>query len=91
MRLITEPDLPTGRYFNGTREARANAQAYDADAREHLRRLSDELITTRTSSNTVQAIRPAATLSSRKHRSQRPTSTSTASSPTTPTSSCTTW
>ncbi|MFF0344419.1 SDR family NAD(P)-dependent oxidoreductase [Kribbella sp. NPDC004875] len=44
MRLITAPNLPTGRYFNGLREARANAQAYDADARERLRILSDELI-----------------------------------------------
>jgi len=44
MRLITAPDLPTGRYFNGLREARANQQAYDAAARERLRTLSDELI-----------------------------------------------
>jgi NAD(P)-dependent dehydrogenase (short-subunit alcohol dehydrogenase family) len=46
MRLITAPDVPTGRYFNGLREARANAQAYDADARARLRTLSDNLITT---------------------------------------------
>ena len=46
MRLITAPDLPTGRYFNGLRESRANSQAYDADARARLRSLSDELIAT---------------------------------------------
>ena len=34
----------TGRYFNGLREARANAQAYDAKARRRLRELSDELV-----------------------------------------------
>jgi NAD(P)-dependent dehydrogenase (short-subunit alcohol dehydrogenase family) len=46
LRLITAPDLPTGHYFNGTRQARANDQAYDAAARERLRRLSDDLIAT---------------------------------------------
>jgi NAD(P)-dependent dehydrogenase (short-subunit alcohol dehydrogenase family) len=46
LRLITEPDLPTGRYFNGLREARADAQAYDPDARHRLRELSDDLIAT---------------------------------------------
>ncbi|HET6293125.1 MAG TPA: SDR family NAD(P)-dependent oxidoreductase [Kribbella sp.] len=44
LRLITAPDLPTGRYYNGLREARADAQAYDADARKRLRHLSDDLI-----------------------------------------------
>jgi len=33
----------SGRYFNGLREARADAQAYDAAARETLRRVSAEL------------------------------------------------
>jgi NAD(P)-dependent dehydrogenase (short-subunit alcohol dehydrogenase family) len=33
----------SGRYFNGQREARADAQAYDADARRQLRALSFEL------------------------------------------------
>jgi NAD(P)-dependent dehydrogenase (short-subunit alcohol dehydrogenase family) len=33
----------TGRYFNGQREARADAQAYDAAARQRLRALSLEL------------------------------------------------
>jgi NAD(P)-dependent dehydrogenase (short-subunit alcohol dehydrogenase family) len=44
MRLITAPDLPTGRYFNGLREARAHEQAYDREARERLRKLSDDLV-----------------------------------------------
>jgi NAD(P)-dependent dehydrogenase (short-subunit alcohol dehydrogenase family) len=33
----------SGRYFNGLREARANAQAYDADERRRLRAISAEL------------------------------------------------
>jgi NAD(P)-dependent dehydrogenase (short-subunit alcohol dehydrogenase family) len=33
----------TGRYFDGTREARANRQAYDAEARRRLWALSEEL------------------------------------------------
>ncbi|HWD83401.1 MAG TPA: SDR family NAD(P)-dependent oxidoreductase [Kribbella sp.] len=45
MRLITAPSLPSGRYYNGQREARAHEQAYDADARARLRDLSDTLIT----------------------------------------------
>jgi len=44
--LITAPNLPTGRYFNGLHESRANAQAYDPNARKHLRDLSDNLIST---------------------------------------------
>jgi NAD(P)-dependent dehydrogenase (short-subunit alcohol dehydrogenase family) len=43
MHLITAPEVGTGQYYNGTREGRANAQAYDEAARERLRRLSDEL------------------------------------------------
>jgi NAD(P)-dependent dehydrogenase (short-subunit alcohol dehydrogenase family) len=41
-RLAADPALEgtTGRYFNGTREARADAQAYDAEARRRLRELS---------------------------------------------------
>ncbi len=44
-RLITLPefDQTTGRYYNGTREARAHAQAYDAPARKRLRELSERL------------------------------------------------
>ena len=33
----------TGLYFNGLREARAQAQAYDAEARRRLRAISLEL------------------------------------------------
>jgi NAD(P)-dependent dehydrogenase (short-subunit alcohol dehydrogenase family) len=43
-RLIDAPDLGTGRYFNGMREMRANAQAYDETARERLRTLSEKLV-----------------------------------------------
>src|SRR5207302_11468261 len=45
VRLISE--LPAeqinGRYFNRTSEARADAQAYDEQARERLRELSERL------------------------------------------------
>jgi NAD(P)-dependent dehydrogenase (short-subunit alcohol dehydrogenase family) len=45
MRLIADPELDgvTGRYFHGTRDAEADPQAYDADARQRLRELSEEL------------------------------------------------
>ncbi|MDQ4107001.1 MAG: SDR family oxidoreductase [Actinomycetota bacterium] len=45
VRLATSPELEgvTGRYFDGKREARASRQAYDGEAREKLRRLSEEL------------------------------------------------
>lgn len=43
MHLVTSPDIGTGQYFNGTRQAQANAQAYDEAARAQLRQLSDEL------------------------------------------------
>jgi hypothetical protein len=41
-RLAVEPELDgvNGKYFNGVREARADAQAYDAQARRRLRELS---------------------------------------------------
>jgi NAD(P)-dependent dehydrogenase (short-subunit alcohol dehydrogenase family) len=42
LQLITE-DVGTGGYFNGLRAARANAQAYDEDARRRLRELSENL------------------------------------------------
>ena len=43
-RLVTAPaEEVDGRYFNTTREARADAQAYDADARRRLRELSGRL------------------------------------------------
>jgi NAD(P)-dependent dehydrogenase (short-subunit alcohol dehydrogenase family) len=45
MQLAVSPELAgrTGLYYNGLVEARANAQAYDADARAQLRELSLEL------------------------------------------------
>jgi NAD(P)-dependent dehydrogenase (short-subunit alcohol dehydrogenase family) len=43
MNLVTAPNLASGQYFNGTQPARANAQAYDAQARAELRRVSFEL------------------------------------------------
>lgn len=44
-RLVTVPELATvtGRYFNGQREARADPQAYDPEARRRLRELSERL------------------------------------------------
>jgi NAD(P)-dependent dehydrogenase (short-subunit alcohol dehydrogenase family) len=41
--LVRRTDV-SGRYFNGLQDARAHAQAYDADARARLRSLSDELL-----------------------------------------------
>jgi NAD(P)-dependent dehydrogenase (short-subunit alcohol dehydrogenase family) len=45
LRLATSPELEgkTGLYFDGTREARADPQAYDARARRRLREVSLEL------------------------------------------------
>jgi NAD(P)-dependent dehydrogenase (short-subunit alcohol dehydrogenase family) len=44
-RLVADPELEgvTGRYFNRTREARADEQAYDAEARRRLWDLSERL------------------------------------------------
>jgi len=45
VRLAASPEVEgvTGRYFDGTREARANRQAYDPQARRRLWVLSEEL------------------------------------------------
>jgi NAD(P)-dependent dehydrogenase (short-subunit alcohol dehydrogenase family) len=45
-RLAADPALDgvTGAFFNGTSEARADAQAYDPDARRRLRELSERLV-----------------------------------------------
>jgi NAD(P)-dependent dehydrogenase (short-subunit alcohol dehydrogenase family) len=45
LKLALGPELEgkSGLYFNGQREARADAQAYDADARQRLKTLSVEL------------------------------------------------
>jgi NAD(P)-dependent dehydrogenase (short-subunit alcohol dehydrogenase family) len=46
LRLVASPELEsmTGRYFNGQREATADAQAYDAEAVGRLRDLSERLV-----------------------------------------------
>jgi NAD(P)-dependent dehydrogenase (short-subunit alcohol dehydrogenase family) len=46
LRLAISPELDsvTGRYFDGLREARANAQAYEPEARRRLWDLSEELV-----------------------------------------------
>jgi NAD(P)-dependent dehydrogenase (short-subunit alcohol dehydrogenase family) len=44
LQLITDPGIESGQYYNGLRPARANAQAYDEDARARLRALSRELV-----------------------------------------------
>ncbi len=46
LRLVASPDVAetTGRFFNGQREGRPDAQAADAEARRRLRRLSFELV-----------------------------------------------
>ena len=43
LNLILGEGLNSGQFFNGTRPARADAQAYDARARDRLRALSVEL------------------------------------------------
>jgi len=45
LKLAISPDMEgrSGLYFNGQREAKADAQAYDAKARERLRALSLKL------------------------------------------------
>lgn len=49
VRLAASPELEgiTGRYFDGTREARAHSQAYDEKARKRLWALSEDLCGTR--------------------------------------------
>ncbi|WP_219464282.1 SDR family NAD(P)-dependent oxidoreductase [Nonomuraea rhizosphaerae] len=44
LRLIDGLDGVSGSYFNGRREGRADAQAYDREARRRLRRVSDDLV-----------------------------------------------
>lgn len=43
MNLVNGESVGSGGYFNGLKVAKANAQAYDADARSRLHRLSVEL------------------------------------------------
>ncbi len=43
MQLITSTEIEGGQFFRGLTSARAHAQAYDAEARAKLRKLSEEL------------------------------------------------
>jgi NAD(P)-dependent dehydrogenase (short-subunit alcohol dehydrogenase family) len=43
MQLVTSATVESGQYFSGMRPARANDQAYDAEARRRLRSLSREM------------------------------------------------
>lgn len=43
MQLVTAEDLGSGGFFRGLERSRANAQAYDEEARARLRALSEEL------------------------------------------------
>jgi NAD(P)-dependent dehydrogenase (short-subunit alcohol dehydrogenase family) len=55
--LVNNPsDAISGRYFDGKREVRANAQAYNVEARQKLRQLSMELTEL---SSTVEAVQRA--------------------------------
>jgi NAD(P)-dependent dehydrogenase (short-subunit alcohol dehydrogenase family) len=49
MRLVADPALESvsGHYFDGQREAAAEPQAYDPDARARLRELSERLVSAR--------------------------------------------
>ena len=46
MRLVVDPALDdvSGKYFDGLREAKANSQAYDLEARGELAKVTDALI-----------------------------------------------
>ena len=43
MQVVDSDDFESGQYFSGLTPARANAQAYDSEARARLKRLSQEL------------------------------------------------
>jgi hypothetical protein len=47
IRLVVDPALDgvTGKYFDGLREAKANAQAYDLEVRRELAEVTEALIT----------------------------------------------
>jgi NAD(P)-dependent dehydrogenase (short-subunit alcohol dehydrogenase family) len=62
LRLAVAPELDgvTGRYFDGPRESRANAQAYDREACRRLWRLSEQLVDTPTAPrDEAPSVRPA--------------------------------
>ena len=43
MRLVTSTEIEGGQFFNGLRPSRANAQAYDLEARAKLKELTEDL------------------------------------------------
>ena len=43
MQVVDSDEFESGQYFSGLRQARANAQAYDDEARARLKQLSEEL------------------------------------------------
>ena len=43
MQVVDSDEFESGQYFSGLRQARANAQAYEAEARAQLKQLSQEL------------------------------------------------
>jgi len=62
LRLAVAPEVDgvTGRYFDGLRESRANAQAYDPEACRRLWRLSEQLTDTPTAPrDEAPSVRPA--------------------------------
>ena len=44
VRLVVDPEVETGSYYDGLEQARAHPQAYDPEARARLRELSRELV-----------------------------------------------
>jgi NAD(P)-dependent dehydrogenase (short-subunit alcohol dehydrogenase family) len=62
LRLAVDPEVDgvSGRYFDGLRESRANAQAYDPEARRRLWGLSEQLTGTPTAPrDEAPSVRPA--------------------------------
>ncbi len=47
LHLVLDADVGTGKFYNGLVVGRAHAQAYDADARARLKKLSEDLISGR--------------------------------------------
>lgn len=41
--MVTSTEIEAGQFFVGLRPGRANAQAYDREARAQMKRLSEEL------------------------------------------------
>jgi len=47
LHLVLDPDVGTGHFFIGLEPGKANAQAYDPDARARLKALSERLVAER--------------------------------------------